>query len=450
MRHHAATGQAMVSVLAFAAVTLTVGGCGTTEIGPMPSAAPTVVMDTTLSNSRRMVEEGRRTFRFDTFGSEAFWGDAIKLHEAIAGGKHGGVGGGVSPKTALAVGLKVDSESLPASLVDQIKTGAVDLDDPATTLALLKLDAVVGVKGLFDGGGALRSMGVTCALCHSTVDDSFAAGIGRRLDGWANRDLNVGVITSLAPDLQAVADLLKVDVPTVKKVLTSWGPGKFDAELDKDGKAFRPDGKPAATLIPPAFGLAGVNLATWTGFGSVTYWNAYVAATEMHGLGTFFDDRLKDPKQFPVAARSESWNTRGKPDQITSKLAALHFYQLAIPAPAAPEGSYDKAAAARGGALFNGKAKCATCHVPPLYTEPGQNLHAPAEMGVDSFQADRSPTRAYRTTPLKGLWTHQKGGFYHDGRFAGLREVVDHYNGHFRLGLTAAETKDLIEHLKAL
>jgi hypothetical protein len=184
----------------------------------------------------------------------------------------------------------------------------------------------------------------------------------------------------------------------VRKVLTSWGPGKFDDVLDKDGKAFRPDGKPAATLIPPAFGLAGVNLATWTGFGSVTYWNAYVAATEMHGSGMFFDDRLKDSQQFPVAARSESWNTRGKPDQITGKLTALHFYQLAIPAPAAPLGSYDKAAAARGGAIFNGKAKCATCHVPPLYTEPGQNLHAPAEIGVDSFQADRSPTRAYRTT----------------------------------------------------
>lgn len=438
-----------VRLVAFAVAILTVAGCGPTDLRPIETVGP-AAQDTTLSNSRRMVEEGRRTFRFDTFGSEAFWGEAIKLHKAIAGAKHGGVGDGVSPKTALAVGLKVDSEALPASLVDQIKKGAVNLDDPATTLALLKLDAVVGVKGLFDGGGALRSMGVTCALCHSTVDDSFAAGIGHRLDGWANRDLNVGVITSLAPNLQPIADLLKVDVPTVKKVLTSWGPGKYDAELDKDGKAFRPDGKAAATLLPPAFGLAGVNLATWTGFGSVTYWNAYVAVTQMHGLGTYFDDRLKSAEQFPVAARSGSWNTRGTPDQITSKLAALHFYQLAIPAPPAPEGSYDKAAATRGGALFSGKAKCATCHVPPLYTEPGHNLHSAAEIGVDSFQADRSPTRAYRTAPLKGLWTHQKGGFYHDGRFAGLREVVGHYNGHFRLMLTDAEVKDLIEHLKSL
>jgi len=193
-----------------------------------------------------------------------------------------------------------------------------------------------------------------------------------------------------------------------------------------------------------------VNLATWTGFGSVTYWNAYVAATEMHGSGTYFDERLRDPQQFPVAARSESWNTRGKPDQVTARLAALHFYQLAIPAPPAPEGSYDKVAAARGGALFTGKAKCATCHVPPLYTEPRQNLHGPAEIGVDSFQADRSPTHAYRTAPLKRLWTHQKGGFYHDGRFAVLPEVVDHYNGHLGLQLTEAEMKDLIEHLKSL
>jgi len=170
----------------------------------------------------------------------------------------------------------------------------------------------------------------------------------------------------------------------------------------------------------------------------------------MHGSGTYFDGRLRNPQQFPVAARSGSWNTRGTSDQITGKLAALHFYKLVIPAPSAPDGSYDKAAAARGGALFAGKAKCATCHVPPLYTEPGHNLHAPSEIGMDSFQADRSPTRAYRTAPLKELWTHQKGGFYHDGRFAGLREVVDHYNGHFVLGLTDAEKTDLIEHLKVL
>jgi hypothetical protein len=421
----------------------------TSAVSPAPSASPATT-DGTLDNTRRMIEEGRRTFRSDTFGSEAFWGDTLQLHRAIAGDKHGGVGAGLSPKAALALGLKVDSEALPAALVEQIQKGAVNLEDPATTLALLKLDAVVGVKGLFDGGGALRSMGVTCALCHSTVDDSFAPGIGRRLDGWANRDLDVGVVTSLAPNLQPLADVLKVDVPTVKKVLTSWGPGKYDAELDKDGKAFRPDGKPAATLLPPAFGLAGVNLATWTGFGSVTYWNAYVAVTQMHGVGTYVDSRLKDPQQFPVAARSESWNTRGKPDRITPKLAALHFYQLAIPAPPAPDGSYDKAAATRGSALFAGKARCSTCHVPPLFTEPGHNLHAPADIGVDSFQSDRSPTRAYRTAPLKGLWTHQKGGFYHDGRFATLRDVLQHYDQVFTLGLTEPEKLELGEYLKSL
>jgi hypothetical protein len=442
-------GPVSVTCLAVMAIALAVGGCSGTEMRPMTNTGAGGT-DVTLENARQMVEEGRRTFRSDTFGSEAFWGDALKLHEAIAGARNGGVGGGVSPKTALAVGLKVDSEALPASLVEQIKRGAVNLDDPATTVALLKLDAVVGVKGFFDDRGTLRSVGLTCAFCHSTVDDSFTAGIGRRRDGWAPRDLNVGVIVSLAPNLQPFADLLKVDVPTVKKVLASWGPGKFDAELDKDGKALRPDGMPAATLIPPAFGLAGVNLHTWTGFGSVTYWNAYVAATEMHGSGTFLDERLKDPGQFPVAARSGSWNTRGTPDNVTAKLAALHFYQLAIPAPKAPEGSFDSVAAARGGALFNGKAKCATCHVPPLFTEPGNNLHAPAEIGVDSFQADRSPTHAYRTAPLKGLWTHQKGGFYHDGRFADLREVVQHYDRHFGLNLSGGEVNDLVEYLKSL
>ena len=453
MKSDAVTRLFIVSLVALAAV-LAAAGCGmvdtkTPSASPAPSASA-ATPDDTLDNTRRMLEEGRRTFRSDTFGSEAFWGQTLQLHRAITGDKHGGVGGGVSPKAALAVGLKVDSDALPASLVEQIKKGAVNLDDPATTLAFLKLDAVVGVKGLFDGSGALDSMGVTCALCHSTVDDSFAPGIGRRLDGWANRDLDVGVITSLAPNLQPIADLLRVDVPTVKKVLTSWGPGKYDAELDKDGKAFRPDGKSAATLLPPAFGLAGVNLATWTGFGSVTYWNAYVAATQMHGVGTYVDARLKDPQQFPVAARSESWNTRGKPDRITPKLAALHFYQLAIPAPPAPDGSYEKAAAARGGALFTGKARCSTCHVPPLFTEPGHNLHAPADIGVDSFQADRSPTRAYRTAPLKGLWTHQKGGFYHDGRFATLRDVLEHYDQFLRLGLTEVEKTELGEYLKSL
>lgn len=402
------------------------------------------------AHAQRMIGEGRQIFRFDTFGSEAFWGDALQLHKAIAGEKNGGVGGGVSPKTALSVGLKVDADALPDELKKQIKAGKVNLDDPATTLALLKLNAVVGVTGLFDNAGRIRSMGITCALCHSTVDDSFAPGIGKRLDGWANRDLNVGVIVSLAPNLKPFTDLLGVDTATVKKVLTSWGPGCYDAELDKDGKAFRPDGKRACTLLPPAFGLAGVNLHTWTGYGSVPYWNAYVAVTQMHGSGTFFDARFNNKDQYPVSAKSGSGNTRGTPDLVTSKLAALHFYQIAIPAPKPPKGSFNEGSAARGKTVFEGKAECATCHVPPIFTEPGHNLHAPSEMGVDSFQADRSPTRMYRTAPLAGLWTHQKGGFYHDGRFATLQDVLDHYNRLWKLGLTDQEKSDLIEYLKSL
>lgn len=414
-------------------------------------ASKSVGFDTTIDkNAKQMLEEGKRTFRYDTFGSEAFWGDTLQLHKAIAGAKNGGLGDGVSPKTALSVGLKVDADALPEALKRQIKEGKVNLDDAGTTLALLKLNAVVGVTGFFEQNGNLRSMGIQCAFCHSSVDDSFSPGIGKRLDGWSNRDLNVGTIVSLAPNLKPFTDLLGVNADTVKKVLASWGPGCFDAELDKDGKALRPDGKRACTLIPPAFGLAGVNLHTWTGFGSVTYWNAYVAATEMHGAGTFFDARLNNPQQYPAAAKSGAGDTRGTPDRVTSKLAALHFYQLAIPAPKPAPGSFDKGAATQGQAIFNGQGKCARCHVPPLFTEPGNNLHAPSEIGVDSFQADRSPTHMYRTAPLAGLWSHAKGGFYHDGRFQNLRDVVDHYDSVSRLGLSEQEKAALVEYLKSL
>jgi hypothetical protein len=420
------------------------------ETEKMPAVKLNKTDEQNNQSAVRMMEEGRRIFRYDTFGSESFWGDQLQLHKAIAGEKNGGIGGGVSPRTALAVGLKVDADALPSTLVDQIKAGKVNLDDPATTLALLKLDAVVGVKGIFNSGGQLQSVGIQCAFCHSTVDNSFSPGIGKRLDGWPNRDLNVGKIVSLAPSLKPYTDLLGVDEATVKKVLLSWGPGKYDAELDKDGKAFRPDGKSAATLLPPAFGLAGVNLSTYTGYGSVTYWNAYVGVTQMHGKGTFFDSRFNDKKQFPVSAKSGSGNTRNNPDLVTPKLAALHFYQLSIPAPKPVAGSFDTEAASRGQRLFTGKARCATCHVPPLYTEPGENLHSPAEIGIDSFQADRSPTRKYRTTPLAGLSAHSKGGFYHDGRFATMMDVVNHYNAFKKLNLTESEKTDLVEFLKSL
>jgi hypothetical protein len=406
-------------------------------------------------NARKMLGEGQKTFRFATFGDEAFWGDQLKLHQAIAGAKNGGSGPGVSPKMALSVGLKVDMDALPADLVTQIKANKVDLDDPATTLALLKLNAVVGVTGIFDNGQQqLKSIGIQCSLCHSTVDDAFAPGIGHRLDGWPNRDLNVGAIVALAPNLKPMTDLLGVDTATLKKVLGSWGPGKFDAEVFLDGKGFRPDGKSAATLLPAAFGLAGVNNHTWTGgWGTVTYWNAFVANLEMHGQGTFYDPRLDNATQYPVAAKAKFGHKQDPVDLITDKLPALQFYQLAIPVPKPPSGSFDPAAAARGEALFNGKAKCARCHVPPLSSEPGWNLHTAAEIGIDEFQAERGPDKRYRTAPLHALWSMDKihkGGFYHDGRFATLADVVNHYNTFLKLGLTDREMQDLIEYLKSL
>lgn len=413
--------------------------------------AAQVRTDAVADNARLLLEEGRRVFRYETFGDEAFWGDTLKLHQAIAGAKLGGVGPGVSPKTALSVGLKVDVEAVPAAVAAALKAGKVDLDDPASTLVLLKANAVVGITGRFAANGQLSSMGVQCAFCHSTVDDSFAPGIGRRLDGWANRDLNVGAIVSLAPDLTAYTTLLGVDEPTVKKVLASWGPGKFDALLNLDGKAFRPDGKAAATLIPPAFGMAGVNQHTWTGgWGNVTYWNAYVANLELNGRGNFLDARLDDVKQYPVAAKAKLGHKRNTPDMVSKHLPALEFYQLALPVPAPRPGSFDQASATRGQSTFNGKAQCSTCHVPPMFTEPGWNTHKGSEIGIDDFQADRSPDRSYRTAPLRGLMTHAKGGFYHDGRFADLMAVVEHYNQFLKLRLTDAERRDLIEYLKSL
>ena len=411
--------------------------------------------DPVVRDAARVIEEGRRTFRFDTFGDEDFWGATLRLHEAIEGSALGGVAtsdlglDGVSPKTALAVGLKVDVDALPESLVDALQAGKVDLGSPATTVALLGLNAVVGVTGVPNGKGGLRTMGIQCSLCHSTVDNSFAPGIGHRRDGWANRDLNVGVIASLAPDLSVVAKLLGTDQATVRKVLRSWGPGKFDAELFIDGKAFN-GSQSAATLLPPAFGLAGVNLHTWTGWGSVTHWNAFVANLEMHGKGTFYDPRLDDAARFPVAARNKFGHVRNDPDLVTPKLAALHFYQLALRAPSPPEGSFDEEAAERGKRVFEGKARCTQCHVAPLFTEPGWNLHTGAEIGIDDFQANRAPDKRYRTSPLRGLFTHIKGGFYHDGRFATLEDVIAHYDSTFALGLTTAQKSDLAQYLLSL
>jgi hypothetical protein len=348
------------------------------------------------------------------------------------------------------VGLKVDVDALPAAVQAAILAGQVNLDDPAVTLTLLKLNSVVGVKGIFDSSGKLNSVGIECALCHSTVDNSLAPGIGHRQDGWANRDLNVGAIIGLSPNLQPIASLLHTDVPTVHKVLDAWGPGKFDAELFLDGKAFQPNGRSAATLIPPAFGLAGVNLHTWTGWGSIPYWNAFVAVLEMHGKGTFVDQRLDNAAQFPIAAENHFGNVRPKVDLVSAKLPALQAYQLSLKAPTPPKRSFDPAAAARGKTLFNGQAECSTCHVPPTFSEPGENLHTGSQIGIDSFEADRSPTHMYRTSPLAGLWSHQTGGFYHDGRFPDLLSVVKHYDTTFHLGLSAKQQGDLVQYLLSL
>jgi hypothetical protein len=446
----------MKGILGYGAVLvfLAVLGCQSTpQATPQsPAVKKTPVggnQDDIDSYAKTLLEKGREVFRDETFGSEDFWGGALGLHRAILGEKGGGVGQGVSPNAAVLVGLKVDMDRVPKPIAAGILAGVVKLDDPANTVALLKANSVIGVRGIFQGD-KLVSIGMTCALCHSTVDDAFAKGIGHRLDGWPNRDLNVGAVALLSPNLKPFTEILGVDEATVRKVLSSWGPGKYDAELNLDGKGLRPDGKSAATLLPAAFGLAGVNLHTYTGWGTVTYWNAYVANLQMYGKGTLFDPRLDDRSKFPIAARNKFGHKRSPDDKATQNLAALHFYQLAIPAPAPPADSFDKAGAARGSALFEGKARCATCHVPPLYTEPGYAMHTAEEIGIDDFQAKRSPDERYRTTPLRGLFVRSKGGFYHDGRFPDLPAVVNHYDRHLALRLTEVEKRDLQEFLKSL
>jgi hypothetical protein len=452
----------MNSVVLVAALSLALGaicGCRTTPSGvetnpaAVAQAAPERSFEGRIDeNAKEMLKEGRKIFRYDTFGSEDFWGRQLRLHEAIAGAAHGGVGPGVTARQALQLGLKIDLGALPKILVEAIKGRSVDLDKVDTTLELLRANAVLGVTGVFDQSTKrMISIGIQCALCHSTVDDSLVKGIGRRLDGWPNRDLDVGKIVASAPTLKPFADLLGVDEGAVRAVLRSWGAGRYDAELNQDGKTTRPDGKPATTVLPAAFGLAGVNLHTYSGWGSVSHWNAYVANTQMHGKGTFYDPRMNDPQRFPLAVKSGDWNKRDTPDLITSKLAALHFYQLAIPAPEPPNGSFDAAAAARGKAVFHGKAKCVTCHVPPLYTEPGWPMHTAEEIGIDDFQASRSPDKKfYRTTPLRGLFVREKGGFYHDGRFEDLSQVISHYSHVLGLSLSDGEKADLIQFLKSL
>jgi cytochrome c5 len=423
--------------------------------------------DPAQRNADRQVAQGRQVFRFDTFGDEAVWGDVLGLHKAIEGAKLGGVGAGISPKQALALGLKVDATAIPAKVAASIKAGKVNLDDPAVTLTLLKLKAVVGVKAFFDSKGGLKSMGITCALCHSTVDDSFAPGIGRRLDGWPNQDLNVGAIVASAPNLKPLEQSLHADAATVKKVLLGWGPGKFNAELDLDGKAVGPDGTPAsaATRIPSAFGKDGQNLHTWEGgWGTVSYWNAFVANLEMHGIGNFIDPRLDDKSKFPLAAASGFGHTHpyvgegvlpvpakstGMRDLITEALRPLDSYQRALPVPKPPKGSFDAAAAARGAKVFNGQGRCSSCHMGSIGSAPGYNAVTPRQICTDSFQANRGPDGTYVIAPLQGLFTRSKRGFYHDGRFKTLMDVVKHYDSCLKLNLSGQQESDLVQYLKS-
>jgi hypothetical protein len=418
------------------------GATGQVELAHGAPDAETAVLE--------KYRDGKQIFRYETFGDEVFWGDKLQLHLAIAGEANGGIGAGVSPATALSLGLKVDVDALPRSLQKKIQRGQVDLNDPAVTLALLKLNSVIGLTGFFDSAGQIQSLGIQCALCHSVTDDSFAPGIGHRLDGWPNRDLDVGSIVAASPDLSFFSGLLGVSDDTVRTVLQGWGRGKFDAFLHLDGKATRPDGAPAAVLIPPLFDLQGVGQMTWNGFSGMSAWVPLVINLEMFGQGIFSDRRLSDATQFPIAAANGFSRIRHTPDLVTDKLPALLTYVEAIPAPRPPRHSYDRAAAERGKALFEGEARCSNCHVPPLYTLPGFNVVPASVIGIDSFQADRSPNHGYRPPPLKGVFTREKGGFFHDGRFATLADVVAHFNTQFSLALTPEEQSDLVQFLKSL
>ena len=397
-------------------------------------------------NVTAMLDEGRQAFRYDTFGSERFWGGDLRLHEAIEGAKHGGTGPGLTLRAALAMGLKIDPEGLAPELRDALASGRVDLDSPEVTLDLLRAKAIVGLTGNADGKGGLVSVGMQCALCHSTVDNSVASGVGRRLDGWANRDLDMGALMALAPTLQPLAELIGCDEAALRAALATWGPGKFDPALVLDGKLARPDNKPAAVLIPSTFGLAGLTRAA--GLGSVGHWVSFASP---RAAGSIRDPRLDDAKQFPVAAQARMGHLAGDSDDaIASKLPALEFYQLSIPAPTPPPGSFDAAAAERGADVFRGAGRCVACHTEGLTSEPGYNFHKGEEVGIDDFQAERTPERLYRTKPLRGLWSHAKGGFYHDGRFATLPDVVGHYESVMALGLTDTQRSDLVEYLKSL
>lgn len=378
----------------------------TADAGP-PDAGPT---DGGVDLGPCALDDGQCIFRHDTFGDEQLWTDVLRLNELVSA---------IPPTTALAVGLKVDAEAVPPEVL-----ASADLDDPATTVALLSLNAVVGVRATVEDGAVTR-VGITCALCHSTVDDSAMPGVGSRLDGWPNRDLDPGAILALTPGLPTLAASLGVETEVARAALESWGPGRFDARFNQDGES-------APVLIPPAYGLAGVPLETYTGEGPLSYWNAYVAVTQMGGHGNFQDERL-------------GLDIVQEPDLVTPKLPALRDYQLSIPAPSPPEGSFDAAAAARGRTVF--EASCASCHAGSTFTD-APTLHAPEETGMDPTEARRSVTGMYRTTPLRGAW--HRAPYFHDGSAETLEDVVAHYDAVLGLGLSAEAAADLAAYLRSL
>jgi len=375
------------------------------------TAVPPIVQTNNKHTREKQVPAGQHIFRFETFGDERFWTNTAHLNTVIQTA--------VSPKVAFSVGLKVDADALPASLLAAIRGGKVDLNSPATTVTLIKLGAVVGVVGNVDGHNNLRSVGISCALCHSTVNNSVAPGIGQRLDGWPNRDLNPGAIVALSPAIPAAQ----------KTVYNSWGPGRYDPR-------FNIDHINGPVLIPPAYGLAGVNLATYTGDGPITYWNDYVAVTQMHGLGNFSDPRL-----------GPAYTFTSQVNLVSPKLPALLAYQLSLAKPAVPAPS-DPAAVERGRALFVGAAKCSSCHALPTFTDANVRLHSATEDGTDPGWALRSATKMYRTTPLRALALHPP--YFHDGSAATLSDVVNHYDGLFSLGLTDQQKSDLVQYLATL
>ena len=354
--------------------------------------------------SPALVAEGQRVFRFDTFGDEQLWTNTLRLHEVVEKS--------VDPLTALKVGFKVDSAVLPSGILEK-----VDLKSPATTVALLKMNAIVGIQATVDANNRITQLGVTCAFCHSTVDNSVMPGIGRRQDGWPNRDLNVGAIIALSPVLAA----------DKKAVYASWGPGRYDPRYNQDGKN-------TPLVLPPVYGLAQVRNETYTADGPISYWNAYVAVTQMGGRGNFSDPRLKI-------------DVKHSPDMVSSKLPALRAYQHSLPTPPPPAGSVDATVAARGRTVF--ERSCASCHIGGSGTDSNSGkLHAPAETGVDGAYAARTVNKAYRTTPLRALWQHPP--YFHDGSAATLAAVVAHYDRARSLRLTEDQQRELVEYLKSL